>query len=124
MEIVGRLTQHASLRTVKKNDRKVVSFTLAVNDYYKPKGEEQGIKVTTYIDCSYWVNPGIQRYLLQGTLVEVQGRIYATAYKDKTGEAKASINCHVNAIKIHKQAALTKQGAESALEEKTDDLPF
>jgi len=123
MEIVGRLTEHAILRTVKKNDRKVVSFTLAVNDFYKPKDAAEGIKMTTYIDCSYWVNPGIQKYLLQGTLVEVQGRIYATAYKDKNGDAKATIHCHVNTVKIHKQSTLQRQGSERLSEEKSN-LPF
>src|SRR5258707_15188687 len=124
MEIVGRLTNHASLRTVKKNDRKVVSFTLAVNDFYKPKDAEKGIAVTTYIDCSYWVNPGICKFLLQGALVEIHGRIYATAYIGKNGEPKASINCHVNFIKVHKQAMLQKKEAEEAFAEKTDGLPF
>ena len=85
MVIIGRITKHAQVRIVKKSNRKVVSFTLAVNDYYKPKDAEKGIKVTTYIDCSYWINPSIAKFLLQGTLLEVQGRIYANAYNDKEG---------------------------------------
>ena len=120
MEIVGRIVKHAIVRTIKKNDRKVVSFTVAVNDYYKSKDAEKGTKVTTYIDCSYWVNPSIAKYLLQGALVEVQGRIYATAYNDKEGNAKASINCHVNGIKIH---ANTKSLAE-IVAKSYEDLPF
>jgi single-strand DNA-binding protein len=71
------------------HDKKVVSFTIAVNDYYKPKDAERGVKTTTYFDCSYWVNPAIAKYLLQGTLVEVEGRIYVTAYTGKDGKARA-----------------------------------
>ena len=39
--------------------------------------------------------------LKKGTLVEVSGRIYVSAFVSKEGEAKASLNCHVNSIKIH-----------------------
>lgn len=123
MEIIGRITKHAQVRTVKKSNRKVVSFTLAVNDYYKPREAEKGVKVTTYIDCSYWINPSIAKFLLQGTLVEVQGRIYATAYNDKEGHAKASINCHVNGIKIHAQTGI-KQQTKMVDQEEKGDLPF
>ena len=39
MEIIGRLTTDAKRKTV-SNDREVVSFSIAVNDSYKPKDGE------------------------------------------------------------------------------------
>ncbi len=122
MEIIGRITKDAVVRTVKKTNRSVVSFTIAINDYYKPKDAEKGVKTTTYIDCSYWLSSTVAKYLVQGALVEVHGRIYATAYMSKNNEPKASINCHVNLFKIHASAAYAKaEHAESAAEK---DLPF
>ena len=42
----------------------------------------------------------VAQQLRKGALVEVTGRISATAYLVGT-EPKASLNCHVEAIKIH-----------------------
>lgn len=52
MEIVGRLTADATVNTL-KDERKVVNFSVAVNDSYKAKGNEQPVKVTNYFNCSY-----------------------------------------------------------------------
>jgi single-strand DNA-binding protein len=124
MELVGRITKDATIGTAKKNNRKVVSFTLAVNDYYKPKDAEKSVKVTTYFDCAYWVNPSIASYLMQGTIVEVHGRIYATAYMGKNGEPKASINCHVNSIKLHKTGSASLANTNEPVTKEKEDLPF
>ena len=76
MELVGRLTGDAKVSTV-KDDRKVVNFSIAINDSYKAKGSEKVTKITTFINCSYWRNFGIAEYLTKGALVEVFGRISA-----------------------------------------------
>ena len=52
MTIIGRITQDAIVNTT-KDDRKVVNFSLAINDSYKPKGGGERVKVTTYCNCSY-----------------------------------------------------------------------
>jgi len=100
MEIVGRVTADATVNTL-KDERKVVNFSVAVNDSYKSKGSDTATKVTTYFNCSYWVNPGIVEHLTKGTLVECYGRISANAWTNAEGEAKASLNLHVNYIKLH-----------------------
>jgi len=120
MELIGRITQTATVRTL-KGDRKVVNFTIALNDYYKPKGSEKGKQVTTYVNCSYWINPTITPRLTKGSLVELTGRIYVTAYTGSDGEARASLNCHVNSIKIHQA---TKLSPETPADESVGDLPF
>lgn len=126
MEITGRITADAKLSTL-KDGRQVVNFSVAVNDSYKPKGSEVAVKVATYFNCSYWRNPGIAQHLTKGTLVECFGRISVNAWNNAEGEAKASLNFHVNSIKLHgKSGAATKEmiPAASEITEPVEDLPF
>jgi single-strand DNA-binding protein len=122
MHFVGRLTKDASIATL-KDERKVVNFTVAINDYYKPKGKEKGISVATFVNCSYWINTTIVDRLKKGTLVEIDGRLSVNAYLGIDNEAKASINCHANALKIH-QAAKQASDVPADITEPMDDLPF
>lgn len=120
MELIGRITQTATVRKL-KGDRNVVNFTIALNDYYKLKGSEKGKQVTTYVNCSYWINPAIAPRLTKGSLVELSGRIYVTAYTASDGEARASLNCHVNNIKVH-QTGKTIDSVKT--DEPRRNLPF
>jgi single-strand DNA-binding protein len=74
MEMTARLTGDAKLSTL-KNEKQVVNFNIALKDRYKAKGSKETTKIVTYVQCDYWVNPGIAPYLTKGTLVELQGRI-------------------------------------------------
>lgn len=98
MTITGRLTADATVNTT-KDERKVVNFSVAINDSYKPKGGER-VNVTIYCNCSYWISAKVAQYLTKGTLLELDGRIYVTPYVSKAGEARASLNCHVSNIKF------------------------
>jgi single-strand DNA-binding protein len=126
MELTGRLTADAKL-SILKDDRKVVNFSIAINDSYKPKASEVAMKVTTFFNCSYWKNPGIAEYLKKGTLVELSGRISVNTWKNADGEAKASLNFHVNSIKLHgKTGAIAKENIPASVQitQPVDDLPF
>lgn len=126
MLVIGRITKDAIVNTL-KDERQVVNFSIAVNDYYRPKGATEATKFTTFFNCSYWISSKIAERLKKGTLVEVNGRIFVTAYTDLDGAAKASLNCHVNSIKIHsygKEVEVIGTPAETPTEEKKDDLPF
>ena len=131
MEIIGRLTADAKVNTL-KDERQVVNFGIAMNDYYRPKNSEQGKKITTYVQCAYWINSNIAERLTKGTMVELFGRIGVNAYSGMNGEAKATLTFHVNNIKIHGTAkanhhsAITEVGnAEATTNTETkDDLPF
>ena len=127
MEMTARLTGDAKISTL-KNDRQVVNFSVAINDRYKAKGSNEPKKVVTYVQCDYWVNPGVAQYLTKGTLVELQGRVGVIAYTSKDGEAKATLTFHVNTIKLHgsvsvKNETPIKTNAE-AVAVPADDLPF
>lgn len=132
MVLVGRITKDAVVNRI-KNDREVVNFTVALNDWYKPKDSDESVKTTTFITCAYWMSPKIAPRLLKGALVEVSGRIYADAYIGVDSEARATIHCHVNTIKIHgspKEATREKGTTQKKAPVQhdpagaTDDLPF
>ncbi len=126
MTIVGRITRDAVVSQL-KDEREVVNFSIAVNDYYKPKNGE-GVKQTTYFNCSYWISSRMAANLKKGTLVEVTGRIYVTAYSGADGTAKSSLNCHVNNIKIHawvkEVEGIGTQAYTPVKAQEGDDLPF
>lgn len=124
MVLIGRLTKDAVVAQL-KDERRVVNFTIAVNDYYKPKGSEKGITLTTFINCSYWISPVIAERLTKGSLVEVVGRLSVTAYTTMEGDAKASLNCHADSIKIHQQYKADEARVMPVAKESVqDDMPF
>lgn len=107
MEIVGRLTADAVTRAV-QGDRKVVGFSLAVNDSVR-SGEERK-EVTNFFECSYWRNEGIAEYLKKGDLVQVYGRVGVNAYITRDGEARGVLRFHVSEIKLFGGAAQNVEG--------------
>ena len=98
MEITGRLTADAVVNTL-KDERKVVNFSVAVNDRYR-NIDGEAVKVTSYYNCSFWLTEKVVEHLKKATLVELTGRIYARTYVNKEGEPKSSLHCHVSNIKI------------------------
>jgi single-strand DNA-binding protein len=126
MEIVGRLTADAKVSTL-KGERQVVSFSIAINDSYKPKDSEQPVKITNYVNCSYWINPAIGEHLKKGSLVELSGRIGVNAWTNAEGEAKASLTFHVNKLKLHGGLPATNKEKVTDAADVTapmEDLPF
>lgn len=131
MEIIGRITADATVSETKAG-KKVVNFSIAINDTYKTKGSSEVTKLVTFVNCSYWLNPGVAPYLTKGTLVECAGRIAANAWTNKQGEAKASLTFNVGRIKLHgggnkvnaETSAPVTTAPVSALAKVNDDLPF
>jgi single-strand DNA-binding protein len=124
MNIIGRITQDAKVKTL-KNDRQVVEFSVAVNRYFKPKGQETGVNSATFFNCSYWISTKITERLKKGSLVELVGGLTVTAYSDLKGNPKASLNFHVDSITIHQTPkAEIAIPAPADITEPVDDLPF
>lgn len=131
MEIVARIVSDAQVSET-KSVKKVVNFSVAINDYYKPKNGE-GVQTTTFVRCAYWNSEAIASRLLKGVLVELYGRIGVEAYTNKSGESVGVINFHANRIKLHagKQTGQgnVAQNAQAAslatvVNGSYDDLPF
>jgi single-strand DNA-binding protein len=127
MEIIGRLTADAKVTTL-KDERKVVNFSIAINDSYRAKGSGERTQLTTYVQCAYWVSSSIAPYLTKGTLVELSGRMSADAWVNMDGEAKAALRFHVSALKLHGRStrsdAENRPTAAPVNTAVTDDLPF
>ena len=128
MEITGRLTADAKVSSL-KDERQIVNFTIAVNDYYKPKGGKDSKNIATYVQCAYWVNTKVAKHLTKGALVELSGRIGVNAYIHMDGTARASLTLHVNSIKIHSKGKnqsieRTSSIEASSITEPIEDLPF
>ena len=126
MTITGRLTATAVINILKDN-RRVVNFSIAVNDYYRPKGREK-VKQTAFYHCSYWISSKVAAHLKKGTLIAVSGRIYVTAFAGTDRTAKASLNCHVNHLNVlawPKEVEVIGKAAQAPLkEENADEVPF
>lgn len=125
MEITGRITKDAAVSKL-KDDREVVNFSVAINDSYKTKGSSEVKKFTTYFNCAYWVSSSIAKLLTKGTLVQLYGRISVNVYNDLQGSAKASLNFHVNNIKLLGRSNTPEKIPATAAEitEPLEDLPF
>jgi single-strand DNA-binding protein len=122
MNFVGRLTKDAVVAKL-RDGREVVNFTVAINDWYKAKRQEKGVSVTTFVNCAYWMSTASSERLKKGSLIEIHGRLRVKAYNSMSGEAKASLNCHVNNFQIH-QSSKTPQVSAGEITEPADDLPF
>lgn len=97
MEIVGRLTANAVVKTVQV-DKKVVEFSLAVKGCYRSGNLRR--EIATFFECSYWRNEGIAQYLKKGSLIQIYGRVGVNAYLNKLGQARASLTVQVSEIKL------------------------
>ncbi|MBT2621949.1 single-stranded DNA-binding protein [Chryseobacterium sp. ISL-6] len=129
MNIIGRLTRDAEVRTVLQ-DKQVVNFSVATNDSYKNKQGER-IEQTTYFDCAYWISPNVAKALTKGTLVELSGRVYTRAWQGSDGEPHAGLNFHTSQIKFYgggkkSQTAEANTAAKDSksVKKEEDDLPF
>lgn len=129
MEITGRITKDATL--FKLNDGKqVINFSIAINDSYKPKGTSQIKEMVTYINCDYWLSPGVAPYLKKGAMVQLFGRIGLSVYLNGQGNPSGGLTFHVNHLKIlafAKKDSHIPAGAPSPTDSNEgdpDDLPF
>ncbi|PTD13701.1 single-stranded DNA-binding protein [Flavobacterium columnare] len=137
MNITGRLTRDAEVRTTSQ-DKQVVNFSVAINDSYINKLGER-IEQITYFDCSYWITPKVAKLLTKGTLVELSGRVSTRAWIGNDGELRAGLNFHTSQIKLHSlsrndgrgsrkaetvQASAQTKNNKVTAQKTVDDLPF
>ncbi len=98
MEIIGRLTRDAEVRTV--NSSKVVNFSIAMNKSYRNKQGER-VQITDYVDCAYWRTEKVAQYLTKGALVQLTGWMTPRAWTDREGKAHAVLNFRTDIIEFH-----------------------
>lgn len=126
MELTGRLTADAKVSEV-KGGKKVVNFSIAINDSYKPKDGER-VELTTYVECAYWINAKVGEFLKKGLLVQLNGRMGSRAWVNKDGDAKSSLTCNIANVKFlggSANSTATQQGGNKEKDTSgDDDLPF
>jgi single-strand DNA-binding protein len=125
MNIIGRVTKDAEVRTL-SNEKQVVNFSVATNESYRNKAGER-IEQTTYFDCAYWISSKVAEILTKGALVELTGRVSTRAWTGNDGQAHAGLNFHASQIKLHlggKKSQTAQATTATNNNKKEDDLPF
>lgn len=84
--LMGRLTADPELRQT-QTGTSVVSFSIAVDRDYTPKGEE---KQTDFINLVAWRQTAefISKYFSKGKMIAVEGRIQTRNYTDNNGNKR------------------------------------
>ncbi|WP_338839657.1 single-stranded DNA-binding protein [Flavobacterium ginsenosidimutans] len=96
MEITGRVASDA--KAVKVGEKEVLSFSIAVNDRYKPAGSSEFKEVVTFISCSYWISMKAGQWVKKGAVVLLSGRLGMHVYINSDGNPIGSIDFHVDKI--------------------------
>ena len=132
MEITGRITADAIIKNL-TDGRQLVSFDIAVNDYYKTRTGEKK-EATTFFDCGYWITTKVAPYLTKNSIIAVYGHMSVYAYKDSEGKPQAALNFHVNNIRFVAKPAKAAANntvtnhatgaVQTPTPETVDDLPF
>ena len=73
--LTGNLTKDCEKKIM--GDKTVLGFTLAVSEKYKDRED------TSFFNCSLWTNGAIDKYLLKGTKILLQGRIKISNVNDR-----------------------------------------
>lgn len=81
--LVGRLTRDPELRKT-QTGISVVNFTLAVNRTFQ---DQSGERQADFINCIAWRGQAenLARYMRQGSLIGVEGRIQTGSYETEQG---------------------------------------
>lgn len=132
--LMGRLTRDPELRTT-TNGNSVASFTLAVDNDYKP---QDGDRQTDFIDVVAWKHTAdfVAKYLAKGRMVVVSGRLQIRNWEDDKGQKRKSAevvagniyfadskkNENANRGQVENNADLDNEQLLPG--ESADDLPF
>ena len=98
ISFVGHVGNDAVVKTI-ADDKKVINFSVAVNQSYKDKNGDK-VEKTVWVECALWNNEKIVKYLKKGVHLYIEGVPAVNAYSSKEGEPKASQTCKVENIQI------------------------
>ena len=132
----GTLGGDAEVKTL-DNGNSVISFSVAISEKWTDKSGEKKEK-THWVKCNKWVSSGgstkISDYLKKGQQVIIEGVPSASAFKDKEGNAKGSLEVKINDLTLvggKKSESSSSEPSyqhtapqEPAPSDTTDDLPF
>ncbi len=121
----GRMTSDP--RTFDVGETQKTVFSIAVNRYFRRKGEDESTKKTTFVDCVAWGNAAkrVQEYGKKGAKVTMTGDWETDEYQ-KDGETIRRDHLNVRNISIFTapsdgdKTSKSKAGATSS----SEDVPF
>lgn len=134
MEIIGRVTQNATVKTI-PSGKQVVEFDIAINEGYRPKNGGDYVNQTTFIRCTYWINADAAAHFKKGAMMQLTGRLGIEVYINKKNQADGAITFNVNRYKTLvfakreegetvADAAPQHHAAFTPNQNTADDLPF
>lgn len=99
LSIIGNITADAVIRDV--NSKKVINFSVAVNEKYTDKNGQKVEKATTFFKCAIWRdNTNIAQYIRKGDKIFIEGSPEVETYQNKNGETVANIKINVREVEL------------------------
>ena len=99
--LIGHIGKDAEVKDV--NGRDLISFSIAEDDSYKSR-DGQKVKRTIWHNCQKWVKGGsgnnLAKHLLKGGVLYLEGKSRASAYINKEGQAKESLDFIIQELKF------------------------
>lgn len=98
VQLIGNVGNDPEIRTL-ETGKKLAHLTIATNDYYKnEKGEK--VQQTEWHRVTAWgkVAEIIEKYVVKGKEVAVEGKLTHRSYDDKNGEKRYITEVVVNDI--------------------------
>ena len=140
IDLIGRITKDVELRKTQSN-LSVVNFTIAVDDPYKQKDDEQK---TDFINCVAWKNQAdvLNNYTRKGSLIGLSGELKQKSYTKSDGNKVSTYEVVCNSVYLLEKKSdattteapkksgyrdLDKEIDDSSVEKldiSNDDLPF
>ena len=88
VQLIGHLGQNPEIKSTDKG-KKFAKFTVATNEFYKNANGEK-VKETQWHNLIAWgkVADIVEKYLVKGTEVAIEGKLTSRDYTDKSGNKK------------------------------------
>lgn len=112
-----------------KTGKAVLKFSVAVNKHWKGADGERK-EETTWFKVTVWEKyaEALSAIIRKGSLVMVQGEVSVSAYLDKAGEAKASLEVRATNVQNFTPKSRSATGTEPDTnvsgETEMEDMPF
>ena len=129
LQLIGHLGQDAVVNEV--NGRKVINFSVAHSEKYKPKDGAE-VNRTTWASCAYWTEKvNLALYLKKGTQVYIDGYPEAKTYRNSnTNEVMPQLSVRVASLQLLSSGTKTETTQNNDFlnqpngYEQTDDQPL
>jgi|SRR5690554_581046 len=116
--LVGRLTKDPELKKT-QSGVSFVNFTIAVNRTFT---SQSGEREADFINCIVWRNQAdnLARYMSQGSLIGVEGRIQTRSYESETG-MRYITEVVANSIQFLESRSQQRDNQQSSNDNTNDD---